>query len=40
MLDGEEYQVFINAGGHGDGGCLEVMWHSTQAAAEKILSLA
>lgn len=39
MLDERDYQAFIGAGGHSDGGCLEVCGIAAQVAAEKILSL-
>ena len=39
MLDEKDYQAFIEAGGHSDGGCLEVCGIAAQVAAEKILSI-
>jgi Putative redox-active protein (C_GCAxxG_C_C). len=39
MLDEKDYQAFIDAGGHSDGGCLEVCAIAAQVAAEKILSI-
>lgn len=39
LLDEKDYQAFIDAGGHSDGGCLKVCGIAAQVAAEKILSL-
>ena len=39
MTDEEDYQAFLEAGGHGDEGCPRVCAVAAQVAAEKILDL-
>ena len=40
MTDKVDYQAFLDAGGHGDNGCLKVCGIAAEVAAEKILELA
>jgi len=37
MMDPDDYQAFLAAGGHGDQGCLKVCGVAAQVGAEKIL---
>ncbi|NQU59599.1 MAG: C_GCAxxG_C_C family protein [Rhodospirillales bacterium] len=37
MMDPEDYRAFLDAGGHGDNGCLKVCGVAAQVGAEKIL---
>lgn len=37
MTDPDDYQAFLDAGGHGDSGCLKVCGVAAQVGAEKIL---
>ncbi len=39
MTDKDDYQAFLDAGGHGDNGCLKVCGISAKVAAEKILEI-
>lgn len=39
MMDPDDYQAFLDAGGHGDEGCLKVCGVAAQVGAEKILEL-
>lgn len=39
MTDEEQYQAFLDAGGHGDRGCLRVCAVGARVAAEKLLEL-
>jgi len=39
MTDQEDYQAFLDAGGHGDKGCPRVCGIAAQVAAEKILEI-
>jgi len=39
MTDPEDYQAFLDAGGHGDSGCLKVCGVAAQVGAEKILKI-
>ncbi len=39
MTNKEDYQAFLDAGGHGDEGCLRVCAIAAQVAAEKILDI-
>ena len=39
MMDPDDYKGFLDAGGHGDEGCLKVCGVAAQVGAEKILEL-
>jgi len=39
MNDASDYQAFLDAGGHGDQGCLKVCGVAGQVGAEKILEI-
>ncbi|MFQ5625862.1 MAG: hypothetical protein ACE5FM_04320, partial [Methyloligellaceae bacterium] len=39
MTDPDDYQAFLDAGGHSDSGCFKVCGIAGQVAAEKILEL-
>ena len=39
MTDKDDYQAFLDAGGHGDNGCLKVCGIAAEVAAEKILKI-
>jgi C_GCAxxG_C_C family probable redox protein len=39
MMDPEDYQAFLDAGGHSDTGCLKVCGIAAQVGAEKILEI-
>ncbi len=39
MTDKDDYQAFLDAGGHGDNGCLKVCGIAAEVAAEKILEI-
>jgi C_GCAxxG_C_C family probable redox protein len=39
MTDRDDYRAFLDAGGHGDNGCLKVCGIAAEVAAEKIIEL-
>jgi C_GCAxxG_C_C family probable redox protein len=39
MTDRDDYRAFLEAGGHGDNGCLKVCGIAAEVAAEKIIEL-